>query len=112
MYPIFSRVRRLKRRGFSPRTTTIPVSGWIAPVIIRMVVVLPAPLGPITPTIAPSGTANDTSLTATTSPKRWLTCSMPNAQRGAFGSGLRRSRSRQPRAVGGALAGTGCVVAG
>ena len=38
--------------------------------IIRIVVVLPAPLPPTKPVINPSGTSNDTRSTAVWSPKR------------------------------------------
>ena len=38
-----SRVRRRKRLGFSPRTSTLPSVGPSEPVIIRIVVVLPEP---------------------------------------------------------------------
>ncbi|SKF62447.1 Uncharacterised protein [Mycobacteroides abscessus subsp. abscessus] len=38
--------------------------------IIRMVVVLPAPLAPTKPTVCPSRTVNETLSTATRSPKR------------------------------------------
>jgi hypothetical protein len=45
-------------------------------IIMRMVVVLPAPLGPISPKISPLATEKDRSLTATLSAKAlttWLT---------------------------------------
>ena len=45
-------------------------------------VVLPAPFGPISPKISPVSTANDTSLTATTPPKRRETCSACSATTG------------------------------
>src|SRR5215212_6090423 len=56
MYPIRSRSEREKRFGARPRTEISPELGARAPVSIRIVVVLPAPDGPITPRIAPRGT--------------------------------------------------------
>src|SRR4051794_25890241 len=44
--------------------TTLPVSGAYTPAMMLKIVVLPAPLGPISPLISPSGTANDASRTA------------------------------------------------
>jgi hypothetical protein len=43
-------------------------------------VVFPAPLGPISPVIRPSGKSHDTSLTATWPPKRRVT---PTSESGA-----------------------------
>jgi len=45
-----------------------PRSGVRSPSTHSIVVVLPAPLGPINPNISPSATLNDTSSTATTLP--------------------------------------------
>src|SRR6202011_5183834 len=45
-----------------------PRSGIKIPKIIRIVVVLPAPLGPSKPNVVPAGTVNETSRPATTSP--------------------------------------------
>src|SRR5688572_19974323 len=47
----------------------------MAPVSILTTVVLPAPDGPITPRMVPSGTVRATSSTATRSPKRFVTWS-------------------------------------
>ena len=54
------------RYGTRPSTTTRPLLGTRMPVSIFIVVDLPAPLGPIYPTISPSFTRNETSSTATT----------------------------------------------
>ena len=45
-----------------------PRSGLRSPSMHSIVVVLPAPLGPIKPKISPSLTSNDTSSTATVRP--------------------------------------------
>ena len=45
-----------------------PASGFSCPVMIRKSVVLPAPLGPITPTIAPAGILNERSSMSCRSP--------------------------------------------
>jgi hypothetical protein len=52
-----------------PATRPVPAVGRVSVVIIRTVVVLPAPLGPSRPSTDPSGTTNETSSTATVSPK-------------------------------------------
>src|SRR5829696_10123954 len=64
-----SRVARRNRLGSSPRTLTSPAVGSRAPVIIRIVVVLPAPEGPTMPRIAPAGTSMSMSKTPAPSPK-------------------------------------------
>jgi hypothetical protein len=46
----------------------LPRSGFRNPSTHSIVVVLPAPLGPINPKISPSRTSNDTSSTATVDP--------------------------------------------
>ena len=48
-----------------PSTVTFPEPGSRNPVIIRIVVVFPAPFGPRKPRISPLSTRNDTSSTAT-----------------------------------------------
>ena len=47
-----------------PATLAVPEVGGKTPVIIRMVVVLPAPFGPRNPRISPFSTLKLTSLTA------------------------------------------------
>ena len=51
-----------------PATVTLPLVGGRKPVIMRMVVVLPAPLGPSIPTISPSLTEKEMPSTAVKSP--------------------------------------------
>ena len=58
-----------------PATRAVPLVGRLRVVIIRTVVVLPAPLGPSSPSTEPSGTTNETSSTASVSPKRLTRCS-------------------------------------
>ena len=48
-----------------PVIATVPSSGEISPQIMRISVVLPDPLGPISATFAPSPTRNETSLSNT-----------------------------------------------
>ncbi|MNT94867.1 hypothetical protein D3C72_2366340 [compost metagenome] len=58
-------------RGAAPavgKKRTLPLSGLVRPRHMRMVVVLPAPLGPITPRHSPGAMANETSLTTVVSP--------------------------------------------
>src|SRR5579864_3498530 len=51
-----------------PRTLTAPLVGAIRPIIIRIVVVLPEPLGPRKPKTLPRGTARSKPSTATCPP--------------------------------------------
>src|SRR2546423_3581131 len=56
----------------SPRSTTWPWSAAVCPVRTFKSVVLPAPFGPMSPTMAPSGRSKETPSTARTPPKwRW-----------------------------------------
>jgi len=48
-----------------PKMRIWPESGMVMPIIIRMVLVLPAPLGPSRPNIVPGAMLNDKSSTAT-----------------------------------------------
>ena len=52
-----------------PATWPVPLVGLVSVVIIRTVVVLPAPLGPSIPSTVPAGTLRLTPSTATVSPK-------------------------------------------
>ena len=52
-----------------PATRAVPLVGMVRVVIIRTVVVLPAPFGPSIPSTLPSGTERLTPSTATVSPK-------------------------------------------
>ena len=49
---------------FSPKSSISPSVGEMRPMIMRMVVVFPAPLGPSSPRTTPAGTSKLTSLTA------------------------------------------------
>ena len=51
-----------------PATVAWPASGRASPVIMRRVVVLPAPLGPRNPVMVPGRQVNDTSSTAVSGP--------------------------------------------
>ena len=51
-----------------PATRAVPRVGFVSVVIIRTVVVFPAPLGPSSPSTVPRGTAKLTSSTASVSP--------------------------------------------
>ena len=51
-----------------PPTSAVPASGASSPRIIRIVVDLPAPLGPTNPVTWPGGTVNDRPSTATVAP--------------------------------------------
>ena len=52
-----------------PLTRAVPLVGVVSVVIMRTVVVLPAPLGPSSPSTEPLGTEKLTSSTAAVSPK-------------------------------------------
>src|SRR5271165_1839138 len=60
-------------------TSTRPAVGSRTPRIMLMVVVLPAPLGPSSPTISPRSTVKETSSTAVTGPYCLHRCEMRNA---------------------------------
>ena len=64
-------LRRTRRSVTScPSNTTLPAFDFMCPLMILNSVVLPAPLGPIRPTISPGRTSKLTLLTATRPPKR------------------------------------------
>jgi hypothetical protein len=65
MYPTRLRISSSISR---PRQRTSPPLGSSTPRMMRMAVVLPAPLGPTNPNICPSTTVNDRSSRATKSP--------------------------------------------
>ncbi len=54
----------------SPNALTVPAEGVTNPEMASKRVLLPAPLGPMKPTISPPPTARLTSLSASTPPKR------------------------------------------
>ena len=60
----------MRRLTGLPSTVADPPVGRTRPRSIAMIVVLPAPLGPIRPATVPDGTANDTWSTATRLPNR------------------------------------------
>jgi len=63
-----------------PAITADPEVGSISVPSIRTVVVLPAPFGPRNPNTSPYPTSNETSSTATRSPKRLVRCSTTSAE--------------------------------
>src|SRR5216684_375701 len=69
-------MRRFTSIGFSctsrPHTETAPALGGMNPVIMRMVVDLPAPLGPRNPSTSPLPTPKETPSTASFGPKDLL----------------------------------------
>src|SRR5208337_2895892 len=60
------------RSSSRPATRTRPLVGGRNPVIIRIVVVFPAPLGPRKPNTSPSGTKKETSSTTFLSTNRFV----------------------------------------
>src|ERR1035437_3311722 len=62
-----------QREMFSPRESIRPRVGSKSPVSTLNMVVFPAPLGPIRPTMRPAGTSSETSSRATSPPKRIVT---------------------------------------
>ena len=58
----------LSRRLWSPKMRALPLVGWSRSSRMRMVVVLPAPLGPRNPKTSPASTEIVTSSMPTTSP--------------------------------------------
>src|SRR6186713_2908663 len=61
------------RADGSPSTSTFPASGNRMDMMRRMEVVLPAPLGPISPQVSPFGMARSSALTARWAPKDFST---------------------------------------
>ncbi len=68
------RTSALCSKTSKPSTFTVPVDAGMKPVMIRIVVVFPAPLGPRKPRICPDAAVNETSWTAVRSPNRLLRC--------------------------------------
>src|SRR5437773_8960907 len=80
------------RAGSRPSTEVRPASALRTPSMHSMVVVLPAPLGPMSPKISPSNTSKETSSTATVEPyslRRWATSMtrLPDAPADCGGGG-------------------------
>ena len=95
--------RRRRCLTVSP-TLMVPLSGSSSPMSILNSVVLPAPLGPMTPTMPLRGSVNDRSSMSTRSPKPLVRCVDLDDRRcpaaGPAGSGSPRSRacgSSRPR---------------
>src|SRR5689334_20138560 len=61
-----------------PQMTAVPALGARKPVIIFIVVDLPAPFGPRKPSTSPFGTVNETSSTAMSGPKYLTRCRISN----------------------------------
>lgn len=57
----------------SPTTWTVPADARASPEMALSSVLLPAPLGPITPKVSPRATSKETEFTATSPPKRTVT---------------------------------------
>ena len=68
--------------GAVPRMVADPESGLKMSSMMRMVVVLPAPLGPSRPKTSPGSISNDTSSTARVSPNDLLRCSTTTDEAG------------------------------
>src|SRR5262249_46074205 len=83
----------LRPEMLSPSKTIEPRLGRRKPLSRLKQVVLPAPLGPISPTISPLSTVKSTSRTAASPPKSRVS---PRVSRRATGSG-RRTRCRRRR---------------
>src|SRR5688572_27970136 len=89
-----------------PSRAWLPAVGRISPNSIRIVVVLPEPLGPRNPYTAPRGTARSTSLTATWRRNRLvspveLIAAPSSSPTGCLVQLLRRDRARdQPSVIG------------
>src|SRR5690606_645664 len=76
------------RADGSPSTDNSPASGKRIDMIIRMHVVLPAPLGPMKPHVVPPGTSRSRLSTALTVPKLLQTPRRRRAERLAMGGGI------------------------
>ena len=88
-----------------PKMRISPASGWISPISMRSVVVLPAPLGPSRPSTWPRSTRNDRSSTAS-SPLPYAlvrpvirsgTSAVRGRRRGRRGGGGARRAAGRPR---------------
>ena len=84
-------------RSLAPQISMVPASGRTSPDAIPISVDLPAPFSPSSACTSPANAANETSLTATTPPKRFETWTQ--AQSDGVASGLRRSAARLARST-------------
>src|ERR1035441_5237399 len=73
-------------------TSSRPASGCSSPTIIRKRVVLPAPLGPMTPTMPPGGRRNDRPSMSNRSPKPLTTRSASTTRSPSRGPGGEANR--------------------
>src|SRR6478736_5510675 len=99
-------MRRFASSGESstskPPTVTLPSVGGMKPVIIRMVVDLPAPFGPRKPSTSPRSTVNEIPSTARFAPKDFTRLSILIINLGCFltvqGGGLSPKNAAAPAA--------------
>src|SRR6185295_9515472 len=75
-----------------PNASTVPPSAPVRPRQTRIVVVLPAPFGPITPRHSPGAIANERSSTTTASPNFFVRCETRRSGSGTVRSGARSGR--------------------
>src|SRR3954454_21083797 len=97
MYP---KRRRLSRSTGLPFQRTAPRSGTVRPKTQRIVVVLPAPLGPRKPTILPGLALNEAPSSATTGPYRLVRSTISSIGTGYLG---RRNPRRHAGGFGGGV---------
>src|SRR6185436_8551245 len=85
----------------APATTAVPCVGRMSPHSMRIVVVLPEPLGPRMPKMSPARIENEMWSTATTEPKRFTRSLTTTTSRSPFMTSSRGPRgAQQPRAGG------------
>src|SRR6185437_14893283 len=80
-----------------PQTDAVPELGARNPVIIFIVVDLPAPFGPRKPSTSPFGTLNDTASTARSGPKYLTRLSISSIRRSSHRGAARFARSGRLR---------------
>src|SRR5207248_643559 len=81
----WARDEGLRPRRLRPPRPTSPDAGRTVPVHALNVVVLPAPLGPMSPVTVPPSARNDTLSTATSPPKRTVRSAISRAGASAVG---------------------------
>ena len=82
-----------------PSTSIVPESGEMIDMIMRIVVLFPAPLGPRNPQSDRSGISSETPFTACTAPKRFDTFVMVTAARVEFFGGTDATASGETRVI-------------